>query len=50
MAVIFWIAFCGGTGDVETSTEASMRGFTLILWSIRIIRYDYIVADTGARF
>ena len=46
MAVIFWIAFCGGTGEVETSTEASMRGFTLILWSILLEALPFVLLGT----
>lgn len=46
MAVIFWTAFCGGTGDVETSTETSMRGFTLILWSILLEALPFVLLGT----
>lgn len=46
MAVIFWVGFCGGTGDVETSTEASMRGFTLILWSILLEALPFVLLGT----
>ncbi len=46
MTVIFWIAFCGSTGDVETSTEAGMRGFTLILWSILLEALPFVLLGT----
>lgn len=46
LAVIFWTAFCGGTGDVETSTEAAMRGFTLILWSILLEALPFVLLGT----
>ncbi len=46
MAVIFWTAFCGGTGGVETSTEAGMRGFTLILWSILLEALPFVLLGT----
>lgn len=46
MAAIFWTAFCGGTGDVETSTEVSMRGFTLILWSILLEALPFVLLGT----
>lgn len=45
-AVIFWVAFCGGTGDVETSTEMGMRGFTLILWSIILEALPFVLLGT----
>ena len=46
LAVIFWAAFCSGTGDVETSTEAVMRGFTLVLWSILLEALPFVLLGT----
>ncbi len=46
LAVIFWTAFCGATGDAETSTEAAMRGFTLILWSILLEALPFVLLGT----
>ncbi len=45
-AVIFWVAFCGSTGDVETSIETGMRGFTLILWSILLEALPFVLLGT----
>ena len=45
-AVVFWVGFCGGTGDVETSAEVTMRGFTLILWSILLEALPFVLLGT----
>ena len=45
-AVMFWVAFCGSTGDVETSIETGMRGFTLILWSILLEALPFVLLGT----
>ena len=45
-AVIFWVGFCGGTGEVETTTETNMRGFTLILWSILFEALPFVLLGT----
>ncbi len=45
-AVVFWVAFCGATGAVETTTESSMRAFTLILWSILLEALPFVLLGT----
>ncbi len=35
-----------GTGNVETDIEASMRGFTLILWSILLEALPFVLLGT----
>jgi len=43
---IFWIGYVLGTGNVETDIEASMRGFTLILWSILLEALPFVLLGT----
>jgi len=43
---IFWIGFVMGTGDTETSIEANLRGFALILWSILLEALPFVMLGT----
>ena len=42
-ASTFWIGFCLGTGGTEAALEESMRGFTLILWSILLEALPFVL-------
>ncbi len=46
IAVLFWVCYCGGTGAVETSIETTMRGFTLVLWSILLEALPFVLLGT----
>ncbi len=45
-AVVFWVGFCGGTGETETTEESVMRSFTLILWSILLEALPFVLLGT----
>ena len=42
-AVIFWVAFIGGTGSVETSAEKTARALTLTLWAILLEALPFVL-------
>ncbi len=41
--VIFWIAYVGGTGSVETSAEKTARALTLTLWAILLEALPFVL-------
>ena len=41
--VIFWVAFVGGTGGVETSAEKTARALTLTLWAILLEALPFVL-------
>ena len=45
-AAVFWVGFVLGTGDTETSVEATMRGYALILWSILLEALPFVMLGT----
>ena len=45
-AVIFWVAYCGGTGEVETAAEQTARALTLVLWSILLEALPFVLLGT----
>jgi uncharacterized membrane protein YraQ (UPF0718 family) len=42
-AVIFWFAFLGGTGSVETSVEKTAGALTLTLWAILLEALPFVL-------
>jgi hypothetical protein len=45
-AVIFWVAYCSGTGEVETAAEQTARALTLVLWSILLEALPFVLLGT----
>ncbi len=46
ISLIFWISFCVGTGTEETITKINMSAFTLILWSILLEAFPFVLLGT----
>ena len=45
-AVIFWVAYCGGSGETETAAEQTARALTLVLWSILLEALPFVLLGT----
>jgi uncharacterized membrane protein YraQ (UPF0718 family) len=46
IAVIFWVAYVGSTGDTETVIKSQARAFTLVLWSILLEALPFVLLGT----
>ena len=46
MIALFWIAYTGGTGDIETPATETACAFTLILWSILLEALPFVLLGT----